>query len=223
MLLSQGWVRDYYVSDSIAAETIQPFGNLLLSRLPFTAVEHEFSTHKKAMVGNWFINSELLQVAVVHLTSSRAKKSAEKRKHQLKILLNHLYKQSGNYLIVGDFNTRNNLEGVPNITNFIDVWQKLRPDEAGYTFDPQINPLAKLMSLEGEAARLDRILLSSENGAWVAKYVNLFACKPVENTQNTIYPSDHFGIRAVVSRKNKKNLKNITSRYLTSLSLSKKG
>ncbi|MGB6297021.1 MAG: RNA repair domain-containing protein [Rivularia sp. (in: cyanobacteria)] len=69
LLLSQNWVRDYYVSDSIAAQTIQPFGNLLLSRLPFTAVEHEFSTHKKMLLGSWFINNELFQVAVVHLTS----------------------------------------------------------------------------------------------------------------------------------------------------------
>ena len=237
LLLSQGWVRDYYVSDSIAAETIQPFGNLLLSRLPFTAVEHEFSAHKKAMIGNWFINSELLQVAVVHLTSSRAKNSAEKRKYQLTTLLNHLYKQSGNYLIVGDFNTRNNLQEVANISNFIDVWQELRPDEAGYTFDPQINPLAKLMSLEGEAARFDRILLSDENGGWVADNVNLFACEPVENTQDTIYPSDHFGIRAVVRGKKKKphparaaplslsrrGEQNLTPSYGTPLSLTSRG
>ncbi|MEM6752975.1 MAG: RNA repair domain-containing protein [Cyanobacteria bacterium P01_C01_bin.38] len=206
LLLYENWVRDYYISDSIAAKTIQPFGNLLLSRLPFTAVEHEFSTHKKAMVGSWFINGELLQVAVVHLTSSRSQNSAEKRKHQLTTLINHLYKQSGNYLIVGDFNTRNNLQEVPNISNFIDIWQELRSDEAGYTFNPQINPLAKLMSLEGEAARFDRILLSIENGTWVPKDVNLFAREPVDNTQGNIFPSDHFGIRAVVSRKKKKNI-----------------
>ncbi len=153
------------------------------------------------LLGSWFINNELFQVAVVHLTSSRAKHSAEKRKHQLTTALNHLYKQSGNYLIVGDFNTRNNLQGVPNISNFIDVWQELRPDEAGNTFNPQINPLAELMSVEGEAARFDRILLSSENGTWVPKAVNLFARKPVDNTQGAIFPSDHFGIRAVFSKK----------------------
>jgi len=200
LLLSQDWVKDYYISDSMMAETIQPFGNLLLSRLPFTAVEHEFSTHKKMLVGSWFINNELFQVAAVHLTSNRAQNAAEKRKRQLKTLLNHLHKQSGNYLIVGDFNSRNNLqEEVPDISRFIDIWQQLRPDEAGYTFNPQLNPLAELMSLEGEAARFDRILLSSENSSWVAESIDLFACKAVENTEEKIFPSDHFGIRAVVS------------------------
>ena len=199
LLLSQDWVRDYYVSSSIAAETVQPFGNLLLSRFPFTLVEHQFSPHKRVLVGSWFINDELLQVGVVHLTSNRAQNAAEKRKYQLTTLLNYLQKQSGNYLIVGDFNTRDNsLEEILTGSNFIDIWQELRPDEAGYTYNPQLNPLAELMSLQGEAARFDRILLCSQNSNWVAESVNLFACEPVENIENNVFPSDHFGIRAVI-------------------------
>ncbi len=202
LLLSQDWVRDYYISDSIAAETIQPFGNLLLSRLPFITVEHEFSNHKKALMGSWLINGELLQVAVVHLTSNRAKNAAEKRENQLNILLKYLQEQPGSYLIVGDFNTRNNLhEEFSNISDFIDIWQKLRPNEAGYTFNPQLNTLAELMSLEGEAARFDRILLHSQNSNWLADSVDLFACEPVENTDGKIFPSDHFGVKAVIRRR----------------------
>ncbi|MCJ8280840.1 MAG: RNA repair domain-containing protein [Rivularia sp. ALOHA_DT_140] len=124
-ILAQDWVRDfYYVSESSTAEKNQSFGNLLLSRLPFTLVEHEFSAHKHVLIGSWFINDELLQLAVVHLTSNRAQNAAEKRKHQLQTVVDYLKKQPGNYLIVGDFNTRNNLqEEVSNIGDFVDIWQ----------------------------------------------------------------------------------------------------
>ncbi|MEM9276707.1 MAG: poly(A) polymerase [Cyanobacteria bacterium P01_F01_bin.143] len=221
LLLSQDWVRDYYVSSSITAETIQPFGNLLLSRFPFTLVEHQFSPHKQVLVGSWFINDELLQVGVVHLTSNRAQNAAEKRKYQLTTLLNYLQKQSGNCLIVGDFNTRDNsLEEILTGNNFIDIWQELRPDEAGYTFNPQLNPLAELMSLEGEAARFDRILLHSPNGNLVPDSVNLFACEPVDNTENNIFPSDHFGIRAVITSP-RANLENEELQQIYGVSLNK--
>ncbi|MDY6902270.1 MAG: poly(A) polymerase [Cyanobacteriota bacterium] len=197
-ILTQDWVRDYYVSESSTANNIKTFANFLLSRLPFTLVEHKFSVHKHVLVGSWFINNELLQVAVVHLTSNRAQNAVEKRKHQLTTVVDYLQKQPGNYFIVGDFNTKNNLaDDVASISNFIDIWQELRPDETGYTFNPQVNPLAELMSLAGEPARFDRILFNSQNGNWVAESVDLFACEAVEDTEEKIFPSDHFGIRAV--------------------------
>lgn len=201
LLLSQNWVRDYYVSESNTAENIQTFGNLLLSRLPFTLVEHQFSAHKHLLVGSWFINSELLQVAVVHLTSNRAENAAEKRKHQLKTLLKYLNEQPRNCLIVGDFNTRDNQLEILTNSNFVDIWQELRPHETGYTFNPQTNPLAELMSLQGVAARLDRILLRCQNDSWVPHSVNLFACEAIANTQGKIFPSDHFGICGVIKTK----------------------
>ena len=77
----------------------------MLSRLPFTLVEHKFSVQKHVLVGSWFINKESLQVAVVHITSNRAQTAVEKRKHQLNTVVDYLQKQSGSYFIVGDFNT----------------------------------------------------------------------------------------------------------------------
>ncbi|MBV6625868.1 MAG: DUF504 domain-containing protein [Rivularia sp. (in: Bacteria)] len=216
-ILAQDWVKNYYVSEPSTAEKIQTFANLLLSRLPFTLVEHQFSAHKHVLVGSWFINNELLQVAVVHLTSNSARNAEEKRKRQLTTVVDYLQKQPGNYLIVGDFNTRNNFpEEVPDISNFIDIWQELRPDEAGYTFNPQVNPLAELISLTGKPARFDRILMRCEQNSWVPRSVDLFACEPVDNTEEKIFPSDHFGIRAVVVSK-----ENLTPPLRAPLSLSR--
>ncbi|OUL23549.1 poly(A) polymerase [Nostoc sp. 106C] len=199
LLLLQEWIRNYYISESSAAETVQPYGNLLLSRLPFTLVEHQFSGHKRVLVGTCEINGQLLHIAVVHLTSDRAQNAVEKRKHQLATIVAYLQSQPGSSLIVGDFNTRGNeQEEILTGAGFVDIWQQLHPYTAGYTFDPQRNPLAALMSLQGLPARLDRILLQSQNNDWQPKLIDLFACEPIAGTEEKIYPSDHFGIRAVL-------------------------
>ncbi|MEO0967646.1 MAG: poly(A) polymerase [Cyanobacteria bacterium J06639_18] len=198
LLLSENWVRDrYYISESIDGENIKPSGNLLMSRLPFTLVEYRFSIHKRLMVGTYKINSEVLQVGVVHLTSDRAQNAAEKRKYQLNTLLKYLQSQPGDSLIVGDFNIRGKqLQEILDLYGFTDLWEELHPEQLGYTFDPQHNPLAELMSLEGEAARFDRILLHSVDRKFSPNSINLFACEPIASTE--IYPSDHFGIRATI-------------------------
>ncbi|MBD2301843.1 endonuclease/exonuclease/phosphatase family protein [Nostoc sp. FACHB-190] len=199
LLLSQTWVRNYYISESSAAVTVRPYGNLLLSRLPFTMVEHQFWGRKRVLVGSCEINDQLLHIAVVHLTSDRSQNALEKRQHQLTTILAYLQTLPGSSLIAGDFNTRGN-EQEDIITNagYIDIWQQLNPQTPGYTFDPQRNALAALMSLQGIPARLDRILLRSQNHDWQPQSIDLFACEPVPGTAGKIYPSDHFGLRAVL-------------------------
>lgn len=199
LLLSQNWVRNYYISASSTAETVRPYGNLLLSRLPFTLVEHQFSGHKRVLIGSYEINGQLLHIAVVHLTSDRAQNALEKRQHQLATIVGYLQKLPGNSLIVGDFNTRGNeQEQILTSAGYVDIWEQLHPHTAGYTFDPQRNTLAALMSLKGIPVRLDRILLRSQHHDWQADSIDLFACKPVAGTEGKIYPSDHFGLRAVL-------------------------
>jgi len=198
-LLEQDWVHSYTISESPAGQTLKPYGLLLLSRLPFTLVEHQYSAHKRVLVGTWQINGRSLHLAVVHLTSNRAHNALEVRAHQRSVLLNYLKTLPGDGFIVGDFNSRGDeQEEELSQSGFVDVWTLLHPDDPGYTFDPERNPLAALMSLRGEAARFDRILQRSEDGRWMPRSMELFACEPVADTQGTLYPSDHFGIRAVL-------------------------
>ncbi|MGD1875854.1 MAG: poly(A) polymerase [Mastigocoleus sp.] len=239
LLLSESWVRGsqepvmgngYYISESTDAKNAKPYGNLLMSRLPFTLLEHRLSAQKRLMVGCFQVNNQLLQVGVVHLTSDHSQNAAEKRKYQLTALLRFLKTQSGSSLIVGDFNTRGNqLEEILQDYNFVDLWEELHPDEPGYTFDPESNPLAELMSLQGKPARLDRILLNSLNHHFKADSISLFAYEAIPNTDEDkkgdenadknreLYPSDHFGIRAVIKTPNsypneeKQNLVSLTS------------
>jgi poly(A) polymerase len=199
VLLEQDWVHSYAISESPEGQTLKPYGLLLLSRLPFTLVEHQYSAHKRVLVGTWQINGRSLHLAVVHLTSNRAHNALEVRAHQRSVLLEYLKTLPGDGFIVGDFNSRGDeQEEELSQSGFVDVWTLLHPDDAGYTFDPERNPLAALMSLSGEAARFDRILLRGEDGRFLPRSMELFACEPVPDTQGTLYPSDHFGIRAVL-------------------------
>lgn len=199
VLLEQDWVRSYAISESPEGQTLKPYGLLLLSRLPFTLVEHQYSAHKRVLVGTWEINGRSLHLAVVHLTSNRAHNALKVRTHQLSVLLEYLKTLPGEGFIVGDFNSRGDeQEEELSQSGFVDVWTVLHPDDAGYTFDPERNPLAALMSLSGEAARFDRILQRGEEERFLPRSMELFACEPVTDTQGTLYPSDHFGIRAVL-------------------------
>jgi poly(A) polymerase len=194
-LLAENWLRSYYISESPQGETLEWHGLLLLSRLPFTLVEYRYSPQKRVLVGKWLLNGKNLNVAAVHFTSDYNKDSEKVRFKQLTILLAYLNEQSGDCLIVGDFNAKGNEQAEIFTQNyFIDIWQTLHPEDPGYTFNPQANPLAALMSLTGLAGRLDRMMLRSQNRDWISRKIELFACNPLPDTEGKIYPSDHFGI-----------------------------
>ncbi|MBW4507236.1 MAG: DUF504 domain-containing protein [Scytonematopsis contorta HA4267-MV1] len=199
LLLSEDWVENYYISESPTGETLQPYGNLLLSRLPFTLVEHQFSPHKRVLVGTWQINAQFLHVAVIHLPSNGAQDAVNKRREQISVVLGHLQTLTGDSLIVGDFNIRGHeQQEILKSSGFVDVWQKLHPYEPGYTFDTELNPLAALISLSGKPARFDRILLRSSNHSWTPKLIEFFAKEAIPGTGEVLYPSDHFGVRATL-------------------------
>jgi poly(A) polymerase len=199
-ILATDWVKDYYISESASANNVKPYGNLLMSRWPFELLEHQFSGHKRVLVGNWQINDRSVRVANVHLTSDRGENALQKRVQQLATVIGYLEQQVGDCLIVGDFNARDNEpDEIVNYANFSDLWKQLHPDEAGYTFDPERNPLAMLMSLAGKPARFDRLLLRRDPVAnYQPRSVDLFGCNPVSGANSQIYPSDHFGIYTVL-------------------------
>lgn len=198
-LLVQDWVRESFICEPPDSSTIERYGLLLLSRLPFTLVEHRYSAHKQVLVGTWLLNEQFLRVAVVHLTSNRSRNPVATRARQLNLLLDYLKTQPGDWAIAGDFNIADN-EHLEELTRngFIDVWKVLHPLEQGYTFDPRHNTLAALTSMSGKAARFDRILLRSQNGSWLPRAMELFACEPLSGSEGKLYASDHFGVSAVL-------------------------
>lgn len=218
-LLDRDWMRNYWISERLPGEHLQPYGVLLLSRFPFTLVEHSFSTHKRVLVGTWQWGERPLNVATLHLPSDFADRAREQRHSQLTKVLTYLNSLPGDGILAGDFNTRgDDLDELVHQLGWIDLWQQLHPREPGYTFDPRSNPLAASNSRSGRGARFDRILLRNPDKTWQAKTIlpwspspilpwsrcaiELFACEPVPGTEGQLYPSDHFGLRASFAKSN---------------------
>ncbi|WP_309739768.1 poly(A) polymerase [Chamaesiphon sp. OTE_20_metabat_361] len=198
-ILATDWVRDYFISESPNGNNVKPYGNLLMSRWAFKLVEHQFSGHKRVLVGEWQINDRFVHLANVHLTSDRGENALQKRTQQLATVVGYLQQQGEDRFIVGDFNTRGSQQDeLINYANFIDIWQKLLPDRDGYTFDPSTNSLAMVMSLAGESGRLDRILWCPDLATnYQPQSIALFGCKPFVGDNIQLYPSDHFGVCGV--------------------------
>jgi poly(A) polymerase len=206
-ILATDWVQDYYISEAPNGNNIKPYGNLVMSRWGFDLVEYQFSGHKRVLIGKWQIDDRDIHVANVHLTSERGDNALQKRTQQLATVIGYLQAQTGDRFIVGDFNTRGDEQNqLFEYGNFIDLWTHLYPDRDGYTFDPTVNSLAMLMSLEGRPGRLDRILWSTVRGAsalpnrnstYRAVKMDLFGYKSFQVDDNTLYPADHFGICGV--------------------------
>jgi poly(A) polymerase len=207
VILAADWVRSsYYISASPAADNVKPYGNVLLSRWHFDLVEHQFSAHKRVLVGSWQINDRAVHLANIHLTSSRGENSLQKRDLQLATVVNYLQTLTGDRFIVGDFNARDNqLAEIIDYGNFRDLWCDTHPDDVGHTIEPNRNPLAMLMTLEGMPARFDRILWKSDrdrsNGV---KSIDLLGSQPMIIDGIECFPSDHFGLCARIDLSDKK-------------------
>jgi poly(A) polymerase len=216
LLLQQNWVKNYYLSESPLGKTLKPYGILILSRYSFSLVEHRYSAYKRALVGSWLLDGEWFHLAGVHLTSNHAKNARETRAHQLTILLDYLSTLSGNCTIVGDFNS---VEPEQDLLlqegNFIDLWQNLHPEDPGYTFDPTKNTLATLMSRTGEPARLDRIWL--RGNLWQGLEIAIFGDRPLQHTPKILYPSDHFGLEAILESSQRQILQTLPPAYQTAI------
>jgi poly(A) polymerase len=211
-LLKEGWVlQDYFVSESSSCATLQPYGQVLLSRYPLQYRIRALSEHKKILYGRLNIENQYrLVFATLHLTSNRSEHAGVRRKEELGVLFQDLYDQSleskeveaFDAILLGDFNSNDlSLKQIQKEQGFTDIWETLYPEDPGYTFNPEMNPLARLMSLTGEAQRLDQF--------WYKRFcqiastpdlevidISLIGKKPFisENQSSSWWPSDHFGL-----------------------------
>lgn len=194
-LLAEDWVREAYrASDSPAGETVTPYGQLLLSRVPLVSLaQHRFTRDKRVLVGELDTAGGRLFIAVVHMLSDLASGAEVLRPRHLGVLLDDILgpadpPDAPDWLVVGDFNFGD--DGPQERfaeAQLVDLWPALHPEAPGFTFDPAHNPLAAMTSTSGRPARLDRILLRSPRGTWTAREISLFGAKDP--------PSDHFGLR----------------------------
>lgn len=203
-LLAAPWVRRAYeVSDGPGAETVEPYGVVLLSRLPMRARLRRAPDggRKRTVLASLELAQGELHVAVVHLTSDRGQDAAVRRPRELDRVLRDLDGLGpGPALLLGDLNADEGpLDGMLHAAGFVDLWRTLRPDEDGATFDPEVNALARIASRTGRARRLDRIMLrpGATGGTKALDVVRIGMRPTARDPEGRPIPvSDHFGLRA---------------------------
>lgn len=207
-ILAAPWVRERYcVSSGPAAEGVDPYGVVLLSRWPLVLTEHRFSAEKALLFGRLELAGRPLLCVALHLTSDRSDEGGERRAEQLAALAGCLDELAvPDVLVLGDLNfddsddpRRRSASQRVAACGLVDVWPQLHPHEPGFTFDPAQNPLAALMSRRGRAARLDRVLVRAPTGAIEPVEIVRFGDRPFASEQGEdLYASDHFGLSALL-------------------------
>jgi endonuclease/exonuclease/phosphatase family metal-dependent hydrolase len=151
-----------------------------------------------------------LSVAIVHLKAGPASAFGFIRGQQIReTIQTQEFLKCDDAIIMGDFNMRDvdNEKSEPlEKAGYVDLWAKLHPEDPGYTYDISRNTLAQAISARicqhenraGSSNRFDRIMLKST--IWKEKSIELVGTEPVLTlpTGETIFPSDHFGLLAVL-------------------------
>ncbi|MCB9795153.1 MAG: DUF504 domain-containing protein [Alphaproteobacteria bacterium] len=182
----------YQLSD-VRGETLEPYGQLLLSRFPLRGLGlRRLSRTKRLLIASLELSGWPLQVAVLHLTSDRRGDGHALREAQARALLETL--GEGDALLLGDFNFGEERR-LPCLEDagFVDLWPRMRPGDPGHSFDPAGNPLAALTSRRGAPRRLDRVWLRSEARRARPVSATLSAQERLGPAAD-LSPSDHYAL-----------------------------
>ncbi|WP_338867641.1 poly(A) polymerase [Myxococcus stipitatus] len=212
-LLAEPWVCEHYwLSDGPEASTVATYGQVLLSRIPFSSlVQRVFSRDKRLIAGELRLADGALWVATPHLTSNRDASGAAARAVQVQAILDWALALGPSHegrpldlVLAGDFNLGEESSEATSFTRagFVDAWPTLRPTETGETYNPRLNSLAAITTTTGRLQRLDRVLVKSPSGRLRPQTVELFGEAPLSGAPGPsgqpLFASDHFGIRCVL-------------------------
>jgi len=201
MLLAEPWIRaDYRISDA-QGDTLDGYGVVLLSRLPLRALAlHELPSHmgRRLLAAEVDTGNGILVIGTAHLES--LKHNRELRAEQLAEILPLLKAAGADAMLVGDFNFCSSwaAENANLDPEFIDLWPALRGREPGYTEDTAVNAMLRNVKSSEKMVRFDRVLLRSASGDWRPRSIELLGTVPVATGAPDIFPSDHFGLAAVI-------------------------
>lgn len=198
LLLADARVRRLYRVSDAQGDTVSPHGVLLLSRLPLEALrlmELPSGKDRKALVADLGVAGRPLRLGAVHLESSEANTTLRLR--QLDELEPHL-DGAAQVVVMGDLNFDPEAAGEQARieARYTDLWTALRPGEAGYTEDTDVNRMRLLHKSREKQVRFDRILLRPADRGWRPRSIRRIGTGPVSADEPDLFPSDHFGLCA---------------------------
>jgi len=180
-------------------------GLLILSKQPVTKqhyIDLPSQLNRGLLLIETNVNKASLCIVTVHLESFLEDTSI--RINQL----NSISKETThcqNLVLLGDFNFGDG-EAENTIINpdYRDVWQKLKANYHGYTWNIRESSLARKNSFPSEGSRrLDKVYLKGD--LLSAKTIQIIGQQGFKtSTGNTLFPSDHFGlsVKFVIARPN---------------------
>jgi tyrosyl-DNA phosphodiesterase 2 len=193
-LLDTPWVQaDYRLSD-IYGDSVDPYGVLILSRLPirawqFFVLPSVMGRHLVTALAA--LNRTTTLFASVHLESGP---SAPIRAKQLARIFPLLVSEP-HVILTGDFNFCSSWDENRRLDpTYQDIWPLLHQAEPGFTEDTDRNIMRLLHTGKRRQVRFDRILLRSQQLGWRAEAVELIGTEPISSVTPNIFPSDHFGL-----------------------------
>ncbi|WP_432991347.1 RNA repair domain-containing protein [Dactylosporangium sp. CA-233914] len=190
-LLAAAWVRERYCV-SAAPDAEIGYGTTLLSRWPLALEVHRLSAYKRLVLGHAVLNGRQVGFVAAHLTSDHTEGAEQRREHQLRVIAERLGRGDLDAAVVlTDLNAGD--DAAPTVPGYVDAWRAVHPHDAGFTFDPAVNPLAAVASRTGRAARLDRILV---RGPLTPVVAERFGDRPF--APGPRFVSDHFGVTALL-------------------------
>jgi len=173
LLSRQKWAANYHTSDFGSGHA--PGGLLVLSKVPLASVAY----YEKTMPGQVEVDQRG-RVLVVHPKMGKNKfalasttldwRSGDNRALSMEFIFNVL-NTTTNVVLMGDFNFDQNSQPETSQLpyNYEDVWQSLRPQHAGFTWDPTTNPAALKSDANSRPSRVDRMLVKA--GFWEARKI----------------------------------------------------
>jgi tyrosyl-DNA phosphodiesterase 2 len=202
-ILAEDWIRGQYQVSDASGVTLEPNGVLLLSRIPINSLVlcHLPSRKKRKMVlGELETGYGTLHAGSIHLESSPL--NLPVRLEQLDRVLPSLH-NTRHSLLMGDFNfdPRDQAEQSRIAPGYTDLWPVLHGAEPGYTVDSRLNEMRFFHKQRQKRARYDRILLRSADGCWQPESARIIGTQPISADRPLVYPSDHFGLLGVVTRR----------------------
>jgi endonuclease/exonuclease/phosphatase family metal-dependent hydrolase len=200
-LLLEPWVEKLH-HPSISWTNTQRGGLYMLSRFPI--VDSSYSElpsimGRGIMTITVVMEGRRLKAGTIHLESFLT--AHEMRAAQLDACFALMQTGSDDAVLLGDFNfgDYDRLENsrIPQL--WVDVWKALKPGLPGYTWNIEKSLFARVNSFKWEPSRrLDRILVRSD--VWKPQEVYLLGDEPYVPGDRDRFPSDHFGVAAVLKK-----------------------
>ncbi len=204
MLLAEPWIRAAYRVSDVRGSTFDSYGVVLLTRLPVRSLAiHALPTHmgRRLLLAEIAIGARRLVVGTVHLES--LKSNRDTRALQLGEIFPRLKAAGPDCMLAGDFNFCSSWaeENASIDPEFVDLWPLLHGRTPGYTEDTSVNAMLWNVKRKDKAVRYDRVLLRSVDRAFQARSIELLGTAPIAASSPDVFPSDHFGLCAVLEER----------------------